>query len=98
MGSGLKSEFTGGRTCQEEERERAAFGDRILEGGDMYEEHRRFLDQASRYETDGSPCLKTYLDWAAALPCKVLCLNGEDDLDIHVGRIVEAYASSVGRC
>ena len=79
------------RTARIHKRELAIFGDRILEGGDMYEEHRRFLDGASRYETDGSPCLKTHLEWADTLPCKVLYLNGEDELSINVKLIVEAY-------
>ena len=72
-------------------RELAIFGNRILEGGDMYEEHLRFLDSASRYETDGSPCLKTHLEWADTLPCKVLYLNGEDELNINAKLIVDAY-------
>ncbi|MDO4318755.1 MAG: shikimate kinase [Lachnospiraceae bacterium] len=82
------------RALRLQKREYAIFGDRILENGDMYEAHRRFLDCASRYESDGSPCLKTHLEWAAALPCKVLYLNGEDELNENVKRIVEAYGGS----
>ena len=77
-------------------RELAIFGDRILENGDMYKEHRRFLDSALRYETDGSPCLKTHLEWAKTLPCRVLYLNGEADLNANAARIVEAYQSAAG--
>ena len=40
---------------------------------------------------DGSPCLKTHLEWADTLPCKVLYLNGEDELAINVKLIVDAY-------
>ena len=83
------------RVARLHERELAVFGNRILEGGDMYEEHRRFLDSASRYESDGSPCLKTHLDWAAALPCEVLYLNGEDSLNENSNLIVETYIHSV---
>ena len=79
------------RAARIHQRELAMFGDRILEGGDMYEEHRRFLDSASRYDTDGSPCLKTHLEWAKTLPCKVLYLNGEDEFNINVKLIVDAY-------
>ena len=53
------------------EREFAIFGGRILQNGDMYNIHQQFLDNASRYESDGSPCLKTHLEW---LPlCRVKC-------------------------
>ena len=79
------------RAARIHERELAIFGDRILEGGDMYEEHQRFLDSAARYETDGSPCLKTHLEWAKTLPCKVLYLNGEDELVKNVRLIVDTY-------
>ena len=79
------------RAARIHERELAIFGNRILEGGDMYEEHQRFLDSASRYETDGSPCLKTHLEWADTLPCKVLYLNGEDELNKNVRLILDAY-------
>ncbi|MCH5279582.1 MAG: AAA family ATPase [Christensenellaceae bacterium] len=83
------------RMARIHERELEIFGDRILKNGDMFEEHQRFLDSASRYETDGSPCLKTHLEWAATLPCKVLYLNGEDELNINVGLVVEAYMHSI---
>ena len=86
------------RVARIRERELAIFGDRILESGDMYEEHQRFLKSASRYETDGSPCLKTHLEWAATLPCKVLYLNGEDELNMNVKLIVEAYMRSLNSC
>lgn len=79
------------RAARIHERELAIFGDRILEGGDMYEEHQRFLDSASCYETDGSPNLKAHLEWAKILPCNVLYLNGEDELNINVKLIVDAY-------
>ena len=79
------------RAARIHKRELAIFGARILEGGDMYEEHRRFLDSASRYEADGSPCLKTHLEWADTLPCKVLYLNGEDELKENVKLIVDTY-------
>ena len=85
------------RVARLHERELAVFGDRILEGGDMYEEHRRFLDSASRYESDGSPCLKTHLDWAAALPCEVLYLDGEDEWNVNAQLVVEAYMRVINR-
>lgn len=70
------------------ERELAIFGD-------MYKEQRRCLDSVSHYETDGSPSLKRYLEWAVTLPCKVFYLNGEDELIRNVKLIVEAYMRSI---
>lgn len=81
------------RVARIHKRELEEFGDRILEGGDMYEEHQRFLDSAARYDTDSSPCLKTHLDWAATLPCKVLFLNGEESLEKNADLIVKKYLS-----
>lgn len=34
------------------------FGERVLEGGDMYEAHMRFLNDNRRYEEDGSPNMR----------------------------------------
>ncbi|MBE6560394.1 MAG: shikimate kinase [Ruminococcaceae bacterium] len=72
-------------------RELALFGCRILKGGDMYEEHRRFLDSAARYDTDGSPNLKTHLAWAENLPCPTLRIEGGNDLAANTARIIEEY-------
>ena len=54
------------------QRELDTFGKRILPGGDMFEEHQRFLADSDRYDTDGSPCRKRHLEWAATLPCLAL--------------------------
>ncbi len=72
-------------------REHNQFGSRILEGGDMYEEHRRFLDSAARYDSDGSPCLQTHLAWAETLPCPLLRLDGGEELSGNTARITEEY-------
>lgn len=73
------------------EREYSLFGERILEGGDMYEDHQRFLEQSAKYDTDGSPCMEMHSAWAGSLPCKVLRLNGVEALNENVERIVNAY-------
>ena len=72
-------------------REYEIYGERILEGGDMYEDHQRFLEVSARYDTDGSPCMKTHETWAASLPCKVIRISGVDDLNENVERIVNEY-------
>lgn len=72
-------------------REYEIHGERIMEGGDMYEGHCRFLDNSARYDTDGSPCMSTHAQWANSLPCKVLRLNGDEDLNKNVEIIVHEY-------
>ncbi|WP_160686922.1 AAA family ATPase [Clostridium sp. C2-6-12] len=79
------------RIARINKREYEVYGDRIMEGGDMYEEHCRFLDISARYDTDGSPCMSTHEQWANSLPCKVLRLNGDEDLNTNVEIIVHEY-------
>ena len=78
------------------QREYQWFGDRILEGGDMYEGHQHFLDMAARYDTDGSPCLKTHMEWVQSLPCKVLYLDGQKELEQNKNCIVATYIEIMG--
>ncbi|TCL55932.1 shikimate kinase [Kineothrix alysoides] len=75
-------------------REYESFGDRIMEGGDMYEEHQRFLDNSARYDSDGSPCMKTHKEWADTLHCKVIRLNGEEELNKSAEIIVKEFFSN----
>lgn len=72
-------------------REYEIFGERIVKGGDMYEEHCRFLDNSARYDLDGSPCMKTHDQWANSLPCKVIRLSGDEGLNKNVNIIVQEY-------
>lgn len=68
------------------------FGERILEGGDLYEGHQKFIESAMRYDTsDASPNLQTHLQWASTLPCKVLFIDGADTLENNTTRIIEEY-------
>jgi cytidylate kinase len=79
------------RIARINKREYEVYGEKIMEGGDMYEEHCRFLDIAARYDTDGSPCMSTHAQWADSLPCKVLRLNGDEDLNKNVEIILHEY-------
>jgi hypothetical protein len=49
-------------------RDFSRFGERILPGGDMFEDHKNFLSCVRRYDTDGSPCQRVHEQWAATLP------------------------------
>jgi adenylate kinase family enzyme len=79
------------RIARIHDREYKRYGERILEGGDMYEEHQRFLMLSARYDTDGSPCMKTHKEWAETLPCKVIEIHGEDEFNEKVRQIVNVY-------
>lgn len=69
------------RTARVDRREYEAFGDRVLEGGDMYTAHRNFLDDVASYDHGGgSTSLAVHTKWAQSLPCPVLRLDGTDSL------------------
>ena len=60
------------------QREYARYGERVLPGGDLYEQSQAFLDWAAQYD-DGVPPLRsrTLHDlWQRQLPCPVLTLDG----------------------
>ena len=70
-------------------REYARFGDRILPGGDMYEQHQAFLAWAAAYD-DGAPTMRSRAMhdlWQQKLSCPLLTLDG--------ARAVEELAEEV---
>lgn len=79
------------RLARINKREYERFGNRILEGGNLYENHQRFLNVSAQYDSDGSPSLKTHEKWANSLPCKVICINGEDCLANNIQLIINVY-------
>ena len=81
------------RAARVHQREQEEFADRVLEGGDMYEAHQKFLNDAASYDYGGSTSLMLHTKWAEALQCPVLRLDGSDDLSIHLKTIVDTYKS-----
>lgn len=73
------------------QRELEYFGQRILEGGDMYVEHQSFLDNSARYDTDGSPNLSSHMAWAEELTCSVLKLDGARPWEEKIQAILNLY-------
>lgn len=75
-------------------RELTRFGERILAGGDMADEHRRFLDWAGRYDAMEPPerCLTLHEQWITTLSCPVLRLDGTVAILENTKRIMEHYA------
>jgi len=74
-------------------RELKVFGDRILEGGDMYAGHNAFLDWAGSYDEGAPPerCLKLHERWAAELPCPVLRVDGTKEVAANAELIMRQY-------
>ena len=82
------------RVARVDRREREQFGARVLLGGDMAEEHQRFLRSVASYDTgmqEDGPTLQKHMLWAEQLPCPLLKLNGEDPLLYNAQKIEQAY-------
>lgn len=77
-------------------REKQKFGNRIMPGGDMYENHLDFLEWAREYDT-GSVKMRSkaeHDEWQKQLQCKLLVLDGADDLQKNFEK-VKAELNSV---
>ena len=71
------------------EREYRRFGNRIHEGGDMYDEHMKFLIWAGKYDTaDASMRSKAKHDeWQTLLSCPVITVDGTEHIDSIIQQI-----------
>lgn len=74
------------------ERESNWFGERITEGGDMYEAHQKMLCSIAGYDDGTGGCtLQQHETWMKSLTCKILRLDGADPLEKNLNIILEAY-------
>lgn len=73
-----------------EARERANFGDRLDPGGDMYENHREFMDWAARFDTGGLDMRsRAALDaWQERMLCPVLTLDSAHSVEDNLARVL----------
>jgi adenylate kinase family enzyme len=64
-------------------REHARFRERILPGGDMYEQSQAFLAWAASYDEGGLDIRsrQRHDQWLSTLPCPILCFEGEYTLE-----------------
>lgn len=72
-------------------REQKRFGDRIEEGGDMYEHHQAFLDWAASYDDTNHSSSRTkakHLTWANSLSSPVLRIDGDEAINIVLKRVL----------
>jgi len=73
------------------------FGDRALEGGDLYENHKAFYDNTVKYDIGfHSVSLERHEKWATEICCPVLRTDGTKRISENVALIAEAYLSIVG--
>lgn len=78
------------------ERELGWFGERILEGGDMYEEHQKMLNGIAGYDYGIGGCtLQQHENWLQSLKCKVIKLDGAKALKENLNIIIEAYKEQI---
>ena len=83
------------RKARVRERELKRFGKRILVGGDMHDKHERFISDLSGYDIGIGGCtLQQHELWLKNLKCKVIKLDGADDLHVNMKRIIDAYKSA----
>ena len=67
------------------------FGGRVLEGGDLYERHLKFLEENRRYEQDGSPNLSEQRAWMDSMQCMKIELDGTDSIENNAKIVVENW-------
>ena len=67
------------------------FGERVLEGGDMYEAHMKFLNDNRSYEKDGSPNMREQKEWMKNMSCVKIELDGTADLEKNADMIVKNW-------
>lgn len=75
-------------------RERQRYGDRIQEGGEMHTTHRAFMTWAEGYDAGGLDMRSraSHEAWMAKLPCPVLRLEGDLDLEEKLSRVLAEAA------
>lgn len=87
------------RIARLKEREAREFGNRILPGGDMYENHMEFLEWAGEYDTGGVDMRsKAKHDvWQKLLHCRQIVLDGAEDLEKNLRKVQAALDPVIGR-
>lgn len=72
-------------------REKEKYGLRIEPGGDMHRQHMEFLEWAKAYDRGGTDIRSKALhdEMQKSFPCRVLCLDGADDLEENFNKVRE---------
>lgn len=79
------------RISRLQKREYERFGERIHAGGDMYGNHREFIEWAKTYDTAGADQRSRALHegWFKQISCPLLRVDGTKSIDELLKRIVE---------
>ncbi len=83
------------RISRLEQRERVRFGARIDIGGDMFVQHQEFIAWAKSYDT-GDLTMRSkakHDEWQKLLQCKIIELNGADDLNMNFEMVRKALGN-----
>jgi len=74
-------------------REYERFGERIREGGDMYEDHTGFIEWAKSYDTNNPPerCRKLHEEWFKQLSCPLLRVDGTKPMADMVREVEKTF-------
>lgn len=73
-----------------EKREKECFGSRIEFGGDMHQQHIDFIEWTKMYD-DGDNSIrskKLHDEWQKQLSCEILCLDGANDLQENLSKVL----------
>ena len=65
------------------------FGERIREGGDLYNNHINFIEGASKYDIlEQGRCKKRHEEWFKLLTCPLLRVDGTEPVDTLLAKIM----------
>jgi len=75
-------------------REYERFGERIRKGGDMYDEHTKFIEWAMQYDAGdiNMRSMKLHEEWLKQLSCPIIKLNGADNCEDNLIQLGEFLA------
>ena len=74
------------------QRELERYGERIMPGGDMYEQSQEFLNWAASYD-DGDVNIRSrrlHEQWLSKLPCPIVCIEGEHSIEEQIDVLMAA--------
>lgn len=81
-----------------EKRERDRFGARLDVGGDMYQNHIRFMKWAKAYDVGGLDMRSKakHDEWQKQLKCEVVILDGTEPLDRNCSMVIRYISKQKG--
>jgi adenylate kinase family enzyme len=74
------------------QREIERYGERMMDGGDMYEQSQAFLNWAAAYD-DGDLNMRSrqrHEEWLSVLPCPIVCIEGEYAIEEQMAVLMAA--------